>query len=238
MVKATYGTGSSIMMNIGKKRLRSQQGLVTSLAWGLDGEVEYVLEGNINCTGATIKWVVEALGLIPDAESAGRVASALSGNEGVYLVPAFVGLNAPYWDSEAKAAILGLAMGIGKEHIVRAAVESIAYQIKDVLEVMVGESAIKLQELRVDGGPTRNDFLMQFQADLINASVLRNRLEELSAAGVAYMAGLAMGVWQDKAEIASLQVQDRIFSTAMSTAERDRLYGGWQEAVKRVLTKG
>ena len=236
MAKATYGTGSSIMMNIGKKPMDSHKGLVTSLAWGMNGDVEYVFEGNINCTGATIKWLVDDLQLISSSKESGPIASSVDGNNGVYLVPAFVGLSAPYWDSEAKATITGITRGTKKAHIVRAAEESIAYQIKDILDLMVEESETELKELRVDGGPTRDEFLMQFQADMLNVPVVRTKIEELSAIGSAYMAGLAVKLWKNKEEIESLRVTDKEFKCKMDSIERDELYKGWKEAVKRTLS--
>ncbi len=235
MAKATYGTGSSVMMNIGKNILQSNSGLVTSIAWGMDNCVEYVFEGNINCTGATIKWLVEDLELIPNSKISGKIAASIDSNEGVYLVPAFVGLSAPYWDSEAKASIMGITRGTKKAHIVRAAEESIAYQIKDILDLMVMESGVKLKELRVDGGPTRDNFLMQFQADIINVAVVRNKIEELSAMGSAFMAGLAVGFWNSKEEIKTLRAPDVIFNCKMNNSEKDKLYKGWKEAVRRTL---
>ncbi|GAI91112.1 unnamed protein product, partial [marine sediment metagenome] len=211
------------------------RGLVTSIAWGMDNCVEYVFEGNINCTGATIKWLVEDLELIPNLKISGKIAASIDSNEGVYLVPAFVGLSAPYWDSEAKASIMGITRGTKKAHIVRAAEESIAYQIKDILDLMVLESGVKLKELRVDGGPTRDNFLMQFQADIINVAVVRNKIEELSAIGSAFMAGLAVGFWNSKEEIKTLRAPDVIFNCKMNNSEQDKLYKGWKEAVRRTL---
>jgi len=235
MAKATYGTGSSVMMNIGKNILSSNNGLVTSVAWGMDNHIEYVFEGNINCTGATIKWLVEDLELIPNSKISGKIAASIDCNEGVYLVPAFVGLSAPYWDSEAKASIMGITRGTKKAHIVRAAEESIAYQIRDILDLMVMESGVKLKELRVDGGPTRDNFLMQFQANILNVAVVRNKIEELSAIGSAFMAGLAVGFWNSKEEIKELRAPDVIFNCKMDNRERDKLYKGWKEAVRRTL---
>lgn len=235
MVKATYGTGSSIMANIGKSPVWSKKGLVTSLAWGINGEIEYVLEGNINCTGATIKWLVDDLELISSSREAGNIAASVVSNEGVYLVPAFVGLSAPYWDSEARASITGMTRGTKKAHIVRAAEESIAYQIKDIVDLIKDESGIILSDLRVDGGPTRDDFLMQFQADVLNLPVSRPKIEELSAIGAAFMAGLATGVWSCKEEICHLRKTDPAFMPSMQESLRINLYKGWREAVDRVL---
>jgi glycerol kinase len=237
MAKTTYGTGSSIMMNIGGKPLESESGIVTSIAWGMDGKIDYVFEGNINCTGATIKWLVDDLKLLTSSRESESIAASVKDNDGVYIVPAFVGLGAPYWDSEAKASITGINRGTQKAHIVRAAEESIAYQIKDVIDLMIQESGISLCELRVDGGPTKDNFLMQFQADMLNVTVVRNRIEELSALGSAYMASLAVGLWHDKQEIQNLRIQDAIFSSQMDDVARNRLYKGWQEAVRRTLSR-
>jgi len=236
MAKTTYGTGSSVMMNIGRNILQSNSGLVTSIAWGMDDYIEYVFEGNINCTGATIEWLVEDLELIPNSKISGKIAASIDNNEGVYLVPAFVGLSAPYWDSDAKASIIGITRGTKKAHIVRAAEESIAYQIRDILDLMVKESGVKLKELRVDGGPTRDDFLMQLQTNILNVPVVRNKIEELSAIGSAFMAGLAVGFWNSKEEIKALRAPDMVFNCKMDNRERDKLYKGWKEAVRRTLS--
>lgn len=236
MAKATYGTGSSVMMNIGKNILQSKSGLVTSIAWGMDNHIEYVFEGNINCTGATIKWLVEDLELIPNSKISGKIAASIDSNGGVYLVPAFVGLSAPYWDSESKASITGISRGTKKAHIVRAAEESIAYQIRDILDLMVAESVIKLKELRVDGGATRDNFLMQFQANILNIAVVRNEIEELSAIGSVFMSGLTIGFWNSKEEIKALRAPDVIFNGKMDNRKRDKLYKDWKEAVRRTLS--
>ena len=236
MVKITYGTGSSIMMNIGKEPLESINGLVTSIAWGFDNEADYVFEGNINCTGATIKWLVDELQLISDSKISGKIAATVESNAGVYIVPAFVGLSAPYWDSDARATITGISRGTKKAHIVRAAEESIAYQIKDILDLMVIESGIQLQELRVDGGPTRDEFLMQFQADMLNVTIVTSKIEELSAIGTAFMAGLAVGFWASREEIGALRAADTIFDCKMEEDTRAILYKGWKEAIRRTLS--
>lgn len=237
MAKTTYGTGSSIMMNIGTKLLKSKKGIVTSIAWGMKNSgIEYVLEGNVNCTGATIKWLVDDIELIPNSNCASEISTTIDDTEEVYLVPAFVGLSAPYWDSNARATIIGMSRGTKKAHLVRAAVESIGYQIKDVTMLMEEESKINLKELRVDGGPTRNSFLMQFQADILKRNVVRNEIEELSAIGTAYMAGLAMGIWKDKKHIIQLRDKDEIFEPKMDDKKIDEIYNGWKEAVKRTLS--
>lgn len=235
--KATYGTGSSVMMNIGKEALIPSSGIVGSLGWVLKKDISYVLEGNINYTGATIKWLVENLELISDPRESGIIASSVEDNGGVYLVPAFVGLGAPYWDSEARAIITGISSGTKKAHIVRAAEESIAYQIKDIIELMVEESKIPLKELRVDGGPTKDNFLMQFQSDILNVPVVKVKIEELSALGSAFIVGLALGLWDSFTELTALRDIDKIFNPKMSKEEIDRLYKGWKQAVKRSLSK-
>lgn len=237
MAKTTYGTGSSIMMNIGSTPLDSEKGLVTSVAWGMCGSVDFVFEGNINCTGATIKWLVDDLELISDSRESEQIALSVDNNGGVYIVPAFVGLSAPYWDSDAKASITGITRGTKKAHVVRAAEESIVYQIEDVLELMMEESGTKLQELRVDGGPTRDGFLMQFQADMLDTVVACSKIEELSALGSCLMAGLAAGLWRNKEELKFLREQGRVFVPAMEANERSRLYKGWKEAVRRTLSQ-
>ncbi len=237
MAKTTYGTGSSIMMNIGNTPLLSQKGLVTSVAWGMRGNVDFVFEGNINCTGATIKWLVDDLELISSSSEAEGLSLSVDSNEGVYIVPAFVGLSAPYWDSDAKAAITGITLGTKKAHIVRAAEESIVYQIRDVIELMEEESGTKLQELRVDGGPTRDRFLMQFQADMLDTVVVCAGIEELSALGSCLMAGLAAGIWENKEALASLREPGKAYAPDMKECNRIKLYAGWKEAVRRTLSR-
>jgi glycerol kinase len=203
----------------------------------MNGSVDFVFEGNINCTGATIKWLVDDLELLSTPREAEGLALSINSCEGVYIVPAFVGLSAPYWDSDAKASVTGITRGTKKAHIVRAAEESIVYQIKDVLELMIEESGAKLYELRVDGGPTRDSFLMQFQADMLDTTVACPKIEELSALGSCLMAGLAAGVWQNKEELTSMREQGRVFIPTMVEAERSHLYRGWKEAVRRTLSQ-
>ncbi len=236
MAKATYGTGSSVMMNIGKKALESEKGLVTSIAWGLNGIAEFVFEANINCTGAAIKWLADDIGLISNSSEAGKIASSIENNGGVYLVPAFSGLAAPYWDGTARASITGMTLGTKKAHIIRAAEESIAYQIKDVLDLMKDESGIKLKELHVDGGPTMDDFLMQFQADILDTDLLRPAIEEFSAYGSALAAGLATGIYNSLKDLIALTKNSSLFRSSMPNDERNKLYAGWTEAVKRTLS--
>ena len=233
MVKATYGTGSSIMMNIGKEPIYSDKGIVTSLAWGVDGEVSYVLEGNINYTGAVISWLKNDLKLIENASETDQLAMEGNKADHTYLVPAFSGLGAPYWDSDATAILCGMTRTTGKAEIVKAALESIGYQIGDIVNLMSEESGITIEELRVDGGPTRNQYLMQFQSDLLDTVVAVPQMEELSVIGVSYMAGIAMGIY-DLEEVMKNLEHKKYFS-AMDEEERSRKYQGWKKSVAMVL---
>ena len=233
MAKATYGTGSSIMMNIGNRSLPPPEGLVTSIGWGRNKTIDYVFEGNIHCTGDTINWLVNDLQLIASAEETEELATSVEGTEGVYLVPAFVGLGAPYWDNRARAIISGMSRNAKKAHIVRAALESIAYQVKDLIDLMGTEAGISLKELRVDGGPTRNNFLMQFQSDMLGKTLVRTSIEEISALGSTFMAGLATGFWNSLEEIEGLRLVDRIFEARLKAERVGELYAGWKTAVKR-----
>lgn len=237
MIKATYGTGSSIMMNVGQNFINAESGLVTSIAWGINKNVEYVLEGIVNSTGDTLKWLKDNLGLFNDYNELEKLISNLKSNEGVYLIPAFSGLGIPYWNMNAKAAIVGMTRGVKKEHIIRAALESIAYQIKDAIDIMEEESGIAPKELRVDGGATSNKFLMQFQANLLGIKVIKTENEDLSALGSAYMAGLGINLWGSKDEIIKLRGNEYVYSPNSNIKEEmDRLYSGWKSAVKMILT--
>ena len=233
MAKATYGTGSSIMLNIGNESLDAPEGLVTSIGYGMNNQIYYVFEGNIHCTGDTINWLKNEVQLISDPSETEGLAKSVNDNNGVYLVPAFVGLGAPYWDNEARACLSGMPRNTNKAHIVRAALESIAYQVNDLIRLMEERGGIQLQELRVDGGPTHNNFLMQFQSDMLNHEVVRSDIEEVSALGATYMAGLATGFWKDLQEIGSLRDVDQVFRPAMMEKETEKLYAGWQKAVER-----
>jgi glycerol kinase len=235
MGKATYGTGSSIMMNIGSQPLESPEGLVTSVGYGLNGNIAYVFEGNIHCTGATIKWLQDDLQLIDNASETEAIAQQVSSNEGVYFVPAFAGLGAPYWNNEARAIICGMTRGTKKAHIVRAAIEAIAYQVKDLIDLMITRTGIPLKELRVDGGPVKNNFLMQFQADMLQATINRCNISEASALGVALVAGLSTGIWKNMEELESLRTGDNLIVGKMASNEVKNLYDGWKNAVKRAL---
>lgn len=234
MVKATYGTGSSVMMHIGERPVFSKKGLVTSLAWGMEGKVDYVLEGNINYTGAVTKWVVEELGLLSSSKEAGPVAQSADPADTTYLVPAFTGLGAPYWDSGAKAMLYGMSRTTGRAEIVKAAEECIAYQIADVLELMGQEAGVTIQELRVDGGPTKDKFLMQFQSDILHIPVAAPEREELSGMGAAFCAGIAAGVYTG--EIFQ-SVRRRRLAPEMEETLRKTKRAGWRQAVEILITR-
>ncbi|NDW08599.1 glycerol kinase GlpK [Dysgonomonas sp. 520] len=231
MGKSTYGTGSSVMVNIGEKPIVAPGGLVTSVGFAAHGKVYYAYEGNIHCTGATIKWLEEKLNLINSASEVEAFATSIPDNGGVYFVPAFAGLSAPWWNSQAKAMIHGMTLGTGKAHVVRAALEAIAYQVKDLVDLMTIQAGISLKELRVDGGPTKNHFLMQFQSDMLDATINCSNIEEASALGAAVMNGLAQGVWKSLEEVAALRCDDRIITPKMDEETREMLYSGWIRAI-------
>ncbi len=234
MIKSTYGTGSSIMMNIGEKPVLSTHGVVTSLAWSMSGKVNYVLEGNLNYTGATITWLKDDLKLIASPAETEKLAREAVSDDSLYLIPAFSGLGAPYWDSRAAAAIVGMTRTTGKAEVVRAGVECIAYQITDIVKAMSEDAGVTVSELRVDGGPTKNAYLMQFQSDIARACVQVPDSEELSGIGPAYAAGLALGVWDEKIFEKLKRIK---YEPKMDEQLRDRKYQGWLSAVQRILTK-
>lgn len=235
MIKATYGTGSSVMMNIGDKPIDSTHGLVTSLAWSMDGKAEYVLEGNINYTGASISWLKDDVKLIESAAETGALAEAAHPSDKCYFVPAFSGLGAPHWDSEATGMFTGITRVTGKAELVRAVVDSITYQINDITTLMEQESGKKIQTLRVDGGPTKNTYLMQFQADIMDTPVDVPEAEELSAMGAAYAAGISVGIY-DKKKVFG-QICRNKYVAKMISERRDILKAGWRQAVARTLAK-
>ena len=235
MAKNTYGTGCFMLMNTGSKPVPSKHGLLTTIAWGIDGRVDYALEGSIFMAGAAVQWLRDELKLIDNAAQSEELARTVADTLGVYVVPAFVGLGAPYWDMYARGAIVGLTRGANRNHIVRATLESIAYQTRDVLQAMQDDSGITLKALKVDGGAVANDFLMQFQADILNVAVQRPAVTETTAMGAAFLAGLAVGFWKDKSEISSMLKVQRSFMPGMPEAERDRKYRGWRNAVERSL---
>jgi glycerol kinase len=237
MGKATYGTGSSVMVNIGEEAVKAPQGLVTSVGFAACGKVFYAFEGNIHCTGATIKWMVEKLKLIESPAAIEAIARTVPDNGGVYLVPAFAGLGAPWWNSKAKAILCGMTLGTEQGHVCRAALEAIAYQVKDLIDLMTKHADIQLKELRVDGGPTKNQLLMQFQADMLNACINRSDVEEASAMGAMLMNGLARGLWKNLDEVARLRTHDNRIQSVMADEERNRLYEGWVKAVQTVNVK-
>lgn len=233
MVKNTYGTGCFMLMNTGEKIVKSRNGLITTIAWGLNGKVEYALEGSIFVAGAAIQWLRDELMIIHDAADSEYFANKVKDTNGVYVVPAFTGLGAPYWDMYARGVIVGLTRGAGRNHIIRATLESIAYQTKDVINAMMEDSGINLTLLKVDGGATANNFLMQFQSDILNVNIERPEVTETTALGAAYLAGLTVGFWKSKGEIIQNWNINKKFKPSMSENERNNLYNGWKQAVER-----
>ncbi|MFS0824427.1 glycerol kinase GlpK [Bacillus sp. 1P02SD] len=231
MVKNTYGTGCFMLMNTGEKAVPSKHGLLTTIAWGINGKVEYALEGSIFVAGSAIQWLRDGLRMFKDAKDSERYAQKVESTDGVYVVPAFVGLGAPYWDSDVRGAVFGLTRGTSKEHFIRATLESLAYQTKDVLTAMEADSGISLKKLRVDGGAVKNNFLMEFQCGILGVPVERPVINETTALGAAYLAGLAVGYWKDQSEISSQWAIDQTFEPKMSENQRDELYNGWKKAV-------
>jgi glycerol kinase len=224
-----------MLMLTGEKLVHSENGLLTTIAWCVDNKVEYALEGSIFIAGAAVQWLRDSLKLIYDAKDSEYFATNVEDSLGVYVVPAFVGLGAPYWDMYARGAILGLTRGTTRNHIIRATLESIAYQTRDVLEVMRVDSGIALKELRVDGGACANDFLMQFQSDILGVPVERPEIIETTALGAAYLAGLATGFWKDQSMIAERRAVNRKFRPYMSVDKRELLYKNWKKAVQRAM---
>lgn len=235
MAKNTYGTGCFLLMNTGRKAVLSKHGLLTTIALGIDGGAEYALEGSIFVAGAAIQWLRDGLKLIESAADSEYFAAKVPDASGIYVVPAFVGLGAPYWNMRARGAIFGLTRGSGKSHLIRATLESLAYQTKDVLTAMEADSGIKLQSLKVDGGATANNLLMQFQADILGTAVERPDITETTAMGAAYLAGLATGFWPSRDELKKQWRVDHRFEPAMEAAVREKLYRGWSKAVQRSL---
>src|SRR5947209_1231570 len=235
MAKNTYGTGCFMLMNTGNKGVPSQNGLLTTVGWGIKGQTVYALEGSIFITGAAVQWLRDSLGVIKQSVDVEALANTEPDNGGVYFVPAFVGLGAPYWDSYARGAILGLTRGSTAGHIARATLESMCYQTRDVLEAMTADSGAQLKTLRVDGGAVVNNLLMQFQADILGVPVQRPKVAETTALGAAYLAGLAVGFWSSEQELAEHWAVDRTFEPQMSAGQRDKLYAGWKRAVERSL---
>ncbi|WP_353458243.1 glycerol kinase GlpK [Staphylococcus coagulans] len=231
-VKNTYGTGGFMLMNTGEEAVVSDNGLLTTIAYGIDGKVNYALEGSIFVSGSAIQWLRDGLRMINSAPQSEDYAKRVDSTEGVYVVPAFVGLGTPYWDSEARGAIFGITRGTEKEHFIRATLESLCYQTRDVIEAMAQDSGIDVNTLRVDGGAVKNNFLMQFQADLVNINVERPEINETTALGAAYLAGIATGFWKDKSEISRQWKLEKSFDPTMDKKESSRLYKGWKKAVE------
>ncbi|WP_026570929.1 glycerol kinase GlpK [Sediminibacillus terrae] len=232
MAKNTYGTGCFVLMNTGDKAVKSDHGLLTTLAWGLDGKVEYAMEGSIFVAGSAIQWLRDGLKILENAPQSEEYAQRVTDSSGVYMVPAFVGLGTPYWDSDARGAMFGLTRGTEREHIVRATLEALAYQTKDVVDAMVEDANMDLKSLRVDGGAVKNDFLMQFQSDMLGVSVERPAVTETTALGAAYLAGLAVGYWESKEELKQHWKMEKNFDPEMDEKEKEALYRGWKKAIE------
>jgi glycerol kinase len=231
--KNTYGTGCFLLMNTGREPRTSESGLITTIGWGIEGRVDYALEGSIFVSGAAVQWLRDGLGLIEHAADSEAAARSVSDTGGVYLVPAFVGLGAPYWDEHARGTIVGLTRGTTREHLIRATLESIAYQTRDVAKCLEVDSGLALDALRVDGGASENDFLMQFQADILGIPVQRPAVLEVTAMGAAAFAGLAVGFWRDTAEIEAGDAGRTVFDPCLTEDHREALYAGWKRAVER-----
>ncbi|MEK5109018.1 glycerol kinase GlpK [Cytobacillus sp. FSL K6-0129] len=234
MAKNTYGTGCFMLMNTGENPVQSENGLLTTIAWGLDGKVEYALEGSIFVAGSAIQWLRDGMRMIKTAPESENYATRVESTDGVYLVPAFVGLGTPYWESDIRGAAFGMTRGTTKEHFIRATLESLAYQTKDVLTAMESDSGIELKKLRVDGGAVKNNFLMQFQSDILDTIVERSEINETTALGAAYLAGLAVDFWTKEEIINNWKIGDS-FENQMESSKRDELYNGWKKAIKATI---
>lgn len=234
--KNTYGTGCFLLMNTGEKRVPSKNGLITTIAWGIDGKVNYALEGSIFIAGAAIQWLRDEMQLIGNATESEYYANKVEDTNGAYFVPAFAGLGAPYWDMYARGVLVGLTRGVNKSHVIRATLESLAYQTRDVLEAMEEDSGLALRRLKVDGGATANNFLMQFQADILGTSVVRPEITETTALGAAYLAGLAVGFWEGLDAIKTQFSIEREFFPSLDAVKMDQLYLGWKRAVEKART--
>jgi len=232
MVKNTYGTGAFIIMNTGKEPIQSENGLLTTLAYGLDGEVYYALEGAIFVAGSAIQWLRDGLRMFRDSPQSEQYATKVESSDNVYVVPAFTGLGAPHWDQDARGAVFGLTRGTEKEHFIRATLESLAYQTRDVVDAMNEDAGLKTEIIRVDGGASMNDFLMQFQADISNVTIDRSKIMETTALGAIYLAGLETGFFKDLDEIKEKWDKDATFKPEMDEEQREDLYSGWQQAVE------
>ncbi len=235
--KNTYGTGLFLLMNTGKEPIKSHNGLLTTIAYGIDGKITYALEGSVFIGGAVVQWLRDELGMIQTAAETYQIATSVNDTNGVYIVPAFTGLGAPYWDMYAKGIITGITRGAKKAHIVRAALESICYQTKDLLDAIEDDSKIPLKELMVDGGACQNDFIMQFQSDILNCPVNKPNCIESTAMGAAFLAGLATGVWNSEEELKEVRKTSKLFNSEITEEKREELYAGWKHSVKMCLTK-
>lgn len=224
-----------MLMNTGEVPVQSDHGLITTIAWGVDGKVHYALEGSIFVAGSALQWLRDGLRMLRSSKDSEDYAKRVPTTDGVYMVPAFVGLGSPYWDSDVKGAVFGLTRGTTKEHFIRAALEALAYQTKDVLGAMVTDSGYPVHTLRVDGGAAANDFLMQFQSDILGIPVERPSVNETTALGAAYLAGLAVGFWSGADELNNHDHTERVFESVMTDDERQQLYSGWQRAVKAAM---
>ncbi len=231
MAKNTYGTGCFLLMNTGNRPIKSEHGLITTIAWGIDDKVEYALEGSVFVAGSAIQWLRDGLRMIDSAPESEMIASGCDDSDGVYIVPAFVGLGAPYWDDRARGAVFGLTRGTDKAHFVRATLESLAYQSRDLIEAMELDSGIKLKKLKVDGGAVKNNLLMQFQSDILGTAVERPVVNETTALGAAYLAGLAVGFYRSKEDVIANYMVDRTFTPEYSAQKREEKYSGWKRAV-------
>jgi glycerol kinase len=237
MVKNTYGTGCFMLMFAGDRFVESKNRLLTTLACGADGKAAYAIEGSVFIAGAAVQWLRDGLKLIKSAAETEKAARRVTSTLGCYLVPAFAGLGAPYWDPEARGALIGLTRGVTADHVIRATLESLAFQTRDVLDAMTADTGRRVAVLRVDGGATANDFLMQFQADLLGVPVDRPKVIESTAAGAAFLAGLGVGLWKTGKDVEAARRPDRVFKPRMKARERDGLYAGWKDAVARVSSR-
>ncbi len=235
MAKNTYGTGCFMLLNTGEEAVKNDKGLLTTIAWGINGKVEYALEGSIFVAGSAVQWLRDGLRMIKEAKDSEDFAKRVDTTEGVYVVPAFVGLGTPYWDSDVKGAVFGITRGTSKEHFIRATLESLAYQTKDVINEMELISGISLKALRVDGGAVKNNFLMQFQSDILNVPVERPKINETTALGAAFLAGLAVGFWNSQVEISKGWSMETCFTPLLEEIKREELYSGWKKAVKAAI---
>ena len=235
MAKNTYGTGCFLLMNTGDKRVKSKNNLLSGIAWGIGDKVEYAIEGSAFNAGSVIKWLRDELHIIDSAARCDELAKSVPDANGIYMVPAFTGLGAPYWDMYARGCIVGLTRGVNNAHICRAVLESISFQVVDLLNAMSEDSGIEIFDVRVDGGASVSDILLQIQCDMLDVEVNRPKIVETTALGAAYLAGLAVGVWKDQEEIANNREVDKIFTPSIDPAKRDKLYAGWKKAVTRAM---